>query len=244
MTLDYWGLGLQAVNVLILIWLLSRVFWRPVAAAIAARQAASQAALDKAETAQKAADTALAEARKSRDGNDAARAALLDAARREAEAASQTILADAATQAEARRIAAAKSIAKDQAAATKDNAVQAAALSVQIATRMLQRLAGPVAQTAFLDLLHAEIAKLSGRQRNEIAQTPEGIDIILPADPGAEKAAIETDLRKALGGAAQLRFVTDPSLIAGIELRTAHFTLRNSWQADLALIEKAVLDAV
>ena len=38
MTIDFWGLGLQAVNVLILVWLLSRVFWRPVAAAIAKRQ--------------------------------------------------------------------------------------------------------------------------------------------------------------------------------------------------------------
>jgi F-type H+-transporting ATPase subunit b len=30
-TIDWWTLGLQAVNVLILIWLLGYFFWRPVA---------------------------------------------------------------------------------------------------------------------------------------------------------------------------------------------------------------------
>lgn len=46
MDIDVWGLALQAVNVLILIWLLSRVFWRPVAAAIAKRQQAATAIIE------------------------------------------------------------------------------------------------------------------------------------------------------------------------------------------------------
>ena len=36
MTIDWWTLGIQAVNVVILVWLLGRFFWRPVAAMIAA----------------------------------------------------------------------------------------------------------------------------------------------------------------------------------------------------------------
>ncbi|MDU1693666.1 MAG: ATPase, partial [Bradyrhizobium sp.] len=31
MTIDWWTVGLQAVNVTILVWLLARFFWRPVA---------------------------------------------------------------------------------------------------------------------------------------------------------------------------------------------------------------------
>ena len=34
MTIDWWTLGLQAVNVAVLIWLLGRFFWKPVAAMI------------------------------------------------------------------------------------------------------------------------------------------------------------------------------------------------------------------
>jgi F-type H+-transporting ATPase subunit b len=39
-----------------------------------------------------------------------------------------------------------------------------------------------------------------------------------------------------LGGTPRLRFVTDPDLIAGLELRSAHFVLHNSWRADLETI--------
>ena len=42
MTIDWWTLGIQTVNVIILIWLLGRFFWRPVAAMIEQRRAAAQ----------------------------------------------------------------------------------------------------------------------------------------------------------------------------------------------------------
>ena len=60
MTIDFWGLGLQAVNVLILVWLLSRVFWRPVAAAIARRQETTEKVIKAAKATQAKADAALA----------------------------------------------------------------------------------------------------------------------------------------------------------------------------------------
>jgi F-type H+-transporting ATPase subunit b len=40
-----------------------------------------------------------------------------------------------------------------------------------------------------------------------------------------------------------LRFVTDPDLIAGLELRGAHFVLHNSWRADIEQILKEIGDA-
>ena len=46
MRIDWWTLALQAVNVLILVWLLGRFLFRPVMDAIAARQASAQALLD------------------------------------------------------------------------------------------------------------------------------------------------------------------------------------------------------
>jgi F-type H+-transporting ATPase subunit b len=244
MTIDLWGLGLQAVNVLVLIWLLSRLFWRPVAAAIVARQVASLALLDKAEAVQTAADAALAEAEQDRKNNDAARSALLDTARQEAEAQAKALFAEAAARAETLHASAAKAIAKERAAASKDNAAQAAALSLLIATKLLDRLAGPEVQSHFLDQLLAAIAQLPEAERNAISATPDGVEIVVPSDPGADAAQIKAVLKKALGGKPALRFVRDETLIAGIELRTAHFALRNSWQADLAQIENAVLDAV
>ena len=45
MRIDWWTLGFQAVNVVILVWLLQRFFWRPVAGMIAERRTAVQKAL-------------------------------------------------------------------------------------------------------------------------------------------------------------------------------------------------------
>ncbi len=42
MTIDWWTLGIQTVNVAVLVWLLQRFFWRPVAAMIEQRRAAAQ----------------------------------------------------------------------------------------------------------------------------------------------------------------------------------------------------------
>ena len=98
-------------------------------------------------------------------------------------------------------------------------------------------------QSAFLALLVEAIAKLPQAERSAIAATPEGVEIVLPTAVGPDGTAIKTAVQKVLGGAPELRFVTDGALIAGIELRTAHFALHNSWQADLAQIAKAVHDA-
>ena len=243
MTLDFWGLGLQAVNVLILIWLMSRVFWRPVAAAIVARQEASRALLDKAAAAQAAVDAALAEATVGRKNTDAARKDVLDAAHLEAEAATKATLADAEARADDLHANALAAIEKERIAAEKDNAAHASALALQIATKLLERLDGPAVQSAFLALLVEAIAKLPQAERSAIAATPEGVEIVLPTAVGPDGTAIKTAVQKVLGGAPELRFVTDGALIAGIELRTAHFALHNSWQADLAQIAKAVHDA-
>ena len=40
-------------------------------------------------------------------------------------------------------------------------------------------------------------------------------------------------LSRYLEATSTLHFVVDPSLIAGVELRGSHGTLRNNWRADL-----------
>jgi len=243
MTIDFWGLGLQAVNVLILVWLLSRVFWRPVAAAIARRQETAVTMVDAAKATQAKADAALAEATQARAGIADERAAALNEATKKAETATKAALADARTKADAMLAAARATIEKDAGAAEKANAAQAADLSLDIASKLLARLNGPTVQTAFLSQLIAAIADMPAADRTALGADPTGIEIVTASDPGAERESIEAAVQTALGGSPNLRFVTDPDLIAGLELRSPHFVLRNSWQADLTQIHKAVKDA-
>jgi len=244
MTIDFWGLGLQAVNVLILAWLLSRVFWRPVVGAIERRRKTTQATLDAAKAAQAEADAALAEVGETRAGLAAERAALLADAATKAEAAAKSTIADAQAKAESLLAAAQTSINRDAETARKENAAQASALSVDIAARLLGRLDGPTVQAVFLDLLVEAIAAMSASERAALVASTTPIEIVTAATPAdTDKAEIEKAVAAAMGGAPRLKFVTDPDLIAGLEMRSAHFVLHNSWQADLAAILKEMKDA-
>ncbi|MDD2706355.1 MAG: ATP synthase F0 subunit B, partial [Acidocella sp.] len=68
MKIDWATLALQTVNVLVLIWLLRKFFWRPVAAMIEQRRAAAQTMLDDAAKKRDTAAAAVAEIEKTRAG--------------------------------------------------------------------------------------------------------------------------------------------------------------------------------
>ena len=101
MTIDWWTLGIQAVNVIILVWLLARFFWRPVATMIQQRRAAAQQIMAEAEKKRSQATDALAEIARTRAGFDKEREAIIAAAHETAEQARTAILATAAKEAAA-----------------------------------------------------------------------------------------------------------------------------------------------
>ena len=243
MTIDFWGLGLQAVNVLILMWLLSRVFWRPVAAAIAKRQSTATSLIEAAKATQAKADVALEGATHARAGIAAERAATLDAARKEAATATKATLAEARAKANALLAIAKITAEQGRETAQKANESHAADLAMKIAAKLLERLNGTAAQTAFLSQLIDVIAKIPPADLTALLDAPKGIEIVTANPLGAEREKVEKAVQTALGGTADLKFVADPDLIGGLELRSPHFVLHNSWQADLKQVQKAVRDA-
>lgn len=243
MTLDWWSLGLQAVNFLILAWLLGRVFWRPVSAAIARRQETAQEMLDAGQATQARADAALAEVQRARDGIAAERDAMLAEAQATAESASKAALAEARARADALLAEARNAIARDREAARKESTDMAASLSVEMAARLLERFNTAPVRAGFLEQLTRSLAALSPADRAALAASPR-VEVVSATPPdAAEKPRIEQALNDALDRMPALQFVTDPTLIAGLELRGPHFVLRNSWRADLETLAREVKDA-
>lgn len=244
MTINWWTLGLQAVNVLILVWLLSWLFWRPVAAAIAKRRDFTQAMLDDANATQTKVDAALAEISETRAGIAAERATLLAEAMDKAETVAKAKLADAEGKAQTLLAAAKTSIERDAATARKDNAAQASELSVEIAAKLLARFKRPPVLADWLERLVETIEGMSPDERTALVATATQIEVVTATEPGPEdRAEIEKAVTAALGGAPKLNFITDPALLSGLELRSVHFVLHNSWRADLAAISKEITDA-
>lgn len=245
MTIDWWTLGLQAANLLILMWLLSRVFWRPVAGAIAKRKETVQATLDAAKTAQAKADAALVEVTKTRKGIAAERNSILNAAKEEADAASKAMLAQAQEKIGKNTAAAQLALARDTEILRKKMATQAAELSIEIAEKLLKNLNASTVQTAFLDALVTGVKNMPPKDRTTLTDSTDGINLVSAADlEDVDKETIAKAITQALGTKQDIRFATDPDLIAGLEIHTPHFILHNSWQSDLARIQREMKDAI
>src|ERR1700685_1276415 len=101
MAIDWWTLGIQTVNIVILVWLLQRFFWTPIAGMIAERRATAQKALNDAQAARGEARAALADIEHIRAGFAEERGRVLADARAESERAGAAILAEAGKQAAA-----------------------------------------------------------------------------------------------------------------------------------------------
>jgi F-type H+-transporting ATPase subunit b len=239
MTLSWWTLGIQTVNVVILIWLLGRFFWRPVAAMIEQRRATTQRIVTEAEANRSEATAALAEIERTRAGFAREREAILVAAHEAAEQERTTCLAEAEKEARSLEGAAKATIEKDKQAVDKAWADRASRLAVEIAGRLAARLDSPAVRAAFLDWLLKEIEALPAPARH--AATTEGATLettsaaeLLPADQDRYRELIG----QAFGAHPQIVFKTDRTLIAGLELRGPHFIVNNSWRADLKQILK------
>ena len=237
MTVDWWTLGIQAVNVIILIWLLARFFWRPVAATIERRRATAQQILTEAETKRSQAADALAEIERTRAGFAKEREAVIIAAHEAAEQARTALLATAAKEAASLESSARTAIGKERDDAEAAWAERANVLAVEIAGRLVARLYGPVVRDAFLDWLLQEIRVLPASVRDAVASNGAILEATSATEIGsADQERYRTLIGEAFGGRPQIAFKVDPTLIAGLELRGPHFVVANSWRADLAKI--------
>jgi F-type H+-transporting ATPase subunit b len=237
MRLDVWTLALQAVNALVLVWLLTRFLYRPVAAIIAQRRAeAAKLLADAAET--------RAQAQREAEALAAARAGLAaegehiraDAHTR-ADAERTALLDEARTDAAQLRHEAEAAIVRERSAAQAELQSAAADLALFIARRLLARLPPAVAAEAFRAALAADLAALPELARRQFLDPRETVTV---ASAVPLEAPVQQACRAMLAGAGDVAFATDPTLIAGIELRAPHATLRANWQAELQHIAAAL----
>ncbi|WP_371424686.1 ATPase [Tardiphaga sp.] len=233
MRIDWWTLALQAINVLILVWLLGRFLFRPVMEAVAARQAAADRILA---GARETKDAAMAEAQALKVRNDeflataaARRAAMEDAV----ETDRRHLLAQARTEADEVVRKGHSLIEAERAHIGAEWAEKAAALASRMASALLLRISPEHTTDAMLSGFMAQIAELDDADRHKLAMDG-GVTIVAPEPlPEAIQANIVHALGGALPNATPPAFAVDPALIAGIELRTPHLHVRNSWRADL-----------
>ena len=165
MTIDWWTLALQVVNFLVLIWILTHFFFRPVSAMVARRQAEAGKVLADAEAAREAADKAKADAVAARAAIESERDHLIEQARAEAAKERARLLAEATETAKARSADAAAALERERAAMEAGLVTRVRGLAIEIARRLLTRLPPGAMLEAFLASLCDEVPKLDKETR-------------------------------------------------------------------------------
>ncbi len=240
MTLDWWTLGLQAINVVVLVWILARFFWRPLAAIIEQRRSEAERILVDAAAKRDEAAKLCAEFERRQAGIEQERETALATARAEAERGAATLIADAERKVAAIETASKTTLLREREEAEAEWQAQARRLAVEIARRLLDRLGSSASDERFLAGLLEEIGALPESER--VAAGADALEAVSAAPISPENQERYRDrIAAAFGASPNVSFTVDRELLAGLELHGPHLTVHNSWRADLDRIAGALV---
>ena len=225
MLIDWFTVGAQALNFIILVWLLKRFLYKPILNAVDAREKRIAAELADA-------DAKKAEAQKARDEFqhknqefDQQRAALLSKATDEANAERQRLLEDARKAADALGAKRQEALRRDA-----DNLNQAIRRRTQqevfaIARKALMDLATTSLEERIGEVFTRRLRAINGKAKEglaEVLKTASEPALVRTAFdlPAAQRAAIQNALNETFSAEVHVRFETAPDLVSGVELTT------------------------
>jgi F-type H+-transporting ATPase subunit b len=241
MQFDWWTFAFQLINIAVLLWLLGRFLFRPVARIIAERKAETGRVLSEAEDAKQAARDAEEAAKAEHDRVAAERVELLEKARAEADAQKKDLLAKAKKEAAA-IVSKAKDEAKKAMAEERTEELgRAAKLAVAVAGRLLGGMPGNARIDGYPERLVDALAALDSNEKAAILADGEDLRLVAPRElTKTELTAVRKKIAPALPHDGPLPVEVDESLIAGLELKSRHGVVRNSLAADLARMAEAM----
>jgi F-type H+-transporting ATPase subunit b len=225
MLIDWFTVGAQALNFLILVWLMKRFLYRPILAAIDAREKRIATELANAAATAAEAQQTRDEFRQKNEAFDQQRAALLAKATDDANAEREHLVADA-------RTAVTELSAKKQDALRTDmeHLHQAIARRTQhevfaIARKVLQDVASASLEERTGAVFTDRVRALNGPAKASLAAalTTASEPVLVRSAfvlPVAQRVAIQDALDQTFASTITIRYETAPELVSGIELST------------------------
>ena len=245
MLIDWFTVGAQALNFLILVWLMKRFLYQPILHAIDAREKRIAAELSQADAKKAEAQEERDQFQRKNEQFDQERAALLSKATDEVNAERQRLLDDARKAADALRDKRQETLRNDahnlSQAITRRTRQEVFAIArktlADLATTSLEERAGEVFTRRLREMDGEAKAVLAEALRTASAPALVRSAFDLP-EP--QRAAIQQALNEAFSADIQVRFETAPDLVSGIELTTNGQKIAWSISDYLASLEKGV----
>jgi F-type H+-transporting ATPase subunit b len=245
MLIDWFTVGAQALNFLILVWLMRHFLYQPVLNAIAAREKRIAAELA-------GADAKRAEAQKEHDefdgknqAFDAQRAALLGQAEAAATSERDRLMAEARKDADTLRANQQTALRNDQARLGQEFTRLAADEVFGIARKTLADLATVSLEERIAEVFTRRLHEMDAKGKAALtaavrASTDPALVRSTFALPPDQQAAIQNALNETCSAAVRVRFETAPAGLSGIEVTANGEKLAWSIADYLAVLEKKV----
>jgi F-type H+-transporting ATPase subunit b len=225
MLIDWFTVGAQALNFVILLWLMKRFLYKPILHAIDAREKRIAAELADADAKRAEAQEERAELRQKNEEFDQQRAALLSQATDEAKAERQRLLDDARKAAEVLSEKRQEALRRDADDLSQAIGRQAREEVFAIARKALTDLATTSLEERMSDVFTRRLGEMDGQAKarlGEALKTASDPALVRSAFalPTQQRAAIQNALNEAFSAEVHVRFETASDLIGGIELVT------------------------
>jgi len=244
MLINWFTVIAQAINFLILVWLLQRFLYKPILHAIDEREQGIATQLAQAEAKK-------AEAQKERDDFqhrnevfDQERAALLKKATDEAKSERQRLLDDARKDADSLRAKRQDVLRNEQRNLNQEIIRWTQKEVFSITRKTLADLAGTSLEERMGDVFVRRMRALTGAAREQLATAFETSNHTVSVHsafdlPPAQRSAIESAVQETFAPDAHVQFETAPELVSGIELSTNGHKIAWSIAAYLSTLEKS-----
>ena len=243
MLIDWFTVGAQVLNFLILVWLLKHFLYKPILNAIDARERRIAAELADADAKKTEAQRERDDFQSKNQAIDEQRSALLDKAADEAKAERERLLDEARKDADSLRARQATALRNDQKRLGGEITRLAKDEVFGISRKTLADLATVSLEERMGEVFTRRLREMDGKAKELLGtalKTSSEPALVRSAfDIGAEqRAAIQNALNETFSAEIHIRFETAPDLISGIELTTNGQKVAWSIADYLASLEK------
>jgi len=246
MSIDLWTIGFEAVNFLVLVWLLERLLYRPVLGVIGRRQAEIERLQQVDAAAHAALDAGQQRLDQERQAVAAERARALDEAHTQAREERARLEAEARSEMEQLLAAGRARLEHERADVARALRRKSAELGVTIARRLLSISTPPGGDGRFVETVCDQLRAMDTADRARLAAgLGEGsvVQVITAQALGPEQQSeCGERIAQAFGHPVDTTFSVDDSLIAGLEIVFPGLVLRHSWRDALADTEAALVE--
>lgn len=246
MLIDWFTVIAQALNFLILVWLLKRFLYKPILNALDAREKRIAAELADADEKRAKAKMEREEYQRKNEEFDQQRAALLSKAAGEAAAERQRLLDEVRKDSEALRAKLQNTLMNEYQVLREEIARRTRAEVFAIARKALEDLAGASLEERMVEVFVRRLRELGSEEKGRLASAlaspvPAFVRSAFDLAP-AQRAAIEAAVRETLAAEIQVNFELAPDLVSGIELSMQGQKVAWSIADYLASLERGVND--